>query len=175
MSEEKTPIDPEALAAAREQAEDFDSFLRPLEVPKKDGGVFLVPHPGMLDDDASEAYQDLRFRFNQCDRVTEDVPETTITMQDGTVTTMKAHTVTGGFIDPYQKDGERMTPSYNIQMAKILLGSEEKYQEFKAAGCTSNALAVAMSKRAEEMRNRTTDDSKSVGSAVVSEAVAEAD
>lgn len=176
MSEnESTPIDPEALAAAREQAEDFDSFLRPILVPTKDGGFFKVDHPGMLDDDASEAYQELRHTFNQCDRVTEEVPETTITMKDGTTTTMKAHTVVGAFIDPYQKDGVRMTPSFNIQMAKILLGSEERYEEFKKAGCTSNALAMALDKRAEEMRRRTADDSKSAGSAVVPEKVAKTD
>ncbi|GAA2436165.1 hypothetical protein [Mycolicibacterium llatzerense] len=175
MSEnESTPIDPEALDAAREQADDFESFLRPLEVPTRDGGVFKVPHPGMLDDDASEAYNEMRWTFNQCDRVTEDVPETTITLKDGTTTTMAAHTVVGGFIDPYQKDGERIRPSYNIQMAQCLLGPE-KYEEFKSAGCKSNDLAIALNKRAEEMRNRTVDDSKSVDGAVVPEAVAETD
>lgn len=172
---ESTPIDPEALDAAREQAKDFDSFLRPVLVPTKDGGFFEVDHPGMLDDDASEAYQELRHTFNQCDRVTEDVPETTVTLKDGTTTTMQAHTVTGRFVDPYQKDGVRMTPSFNIQMAKILLGTPERYEEFKKAGCTSNALAMALDMRAEEMRKRTRDDSKSAGGPVVSKAVAETD
>ena len=175
MSEnESTPIDPEALAAAREQAKDFKSFLRPLEVPTRDGGVFEVLHPGMLDDDASEEYNEMRWKFNQCDRIVEDVPETTVTLKDGTTTTMAAHTVTGGFIDPYQKDGERIRPSYNIQLAKILLG-KEKYEEFKAAGCKSTDLAIALNERADEMRKRSADDSKSSGAAVVSEAVAKTD
>lgn len=175
MSEnESTPIDPDALAAAREQAADFKSFLRPIEVPTRDGGVFEVPHPGMLDDDASEEYNEMRWRFNQCDRVTEDVPETTITLMNGATTTMAAHTAVGGFIDPYQKDGERIRPSYNIQLAKCLLG-EEKYAEFKAAGCKSTDLAIALNERADEMRNRTADDSKSVDGPVVLKAVAETD
>lgn len=176
MSEnESTPIDPEALAAAREQAEDFGSFLRPLEIPTKTGGVFKVTHPNMLDDDAAELYQQMRYEFNQCDRVEEDVPETSITMADGSVVTTKAHTVKGGFIDPWQKDGKRVTPSYNIQMTKILLGTEDEYAKFKAAGCNSNQVSIALGKRAEEMRKRTADDSKSAGSTVVSEEVAETD
>ncbi len=174
-NEQKTPIDPDALAAAREQADSFESFLRPLEIPTRDGGVFKVTHPNMLDDDLAEAYQEMRFQFNQCDRVEEEVPETSITAPDGSVITTKAHSVQGGFIDPWQKDGKRVTPSYNIQMAKILLGTDEEYARFKAAGCNSNQIAIALGKRAEEMAKRRADDSKSDGGAVVSQEVAEAD
>jgi hypothetical protein len=168
----KTPIDPDALAAAREQAEDFDSFLRPLEVPTREG-VWKVVHPNMLDDDATEEYQQMRWEFNQCDRITEDVPEMTLTLKDGTTTTTAAHTIQGGFVDPYQKDGQRMAPSYNVRQARILLG--DQYDEFKAAGGTANAIAYALIKRGEEMRKRRESDSKSDGGNVVSEAVAKTD
>lgn len=170
---ESTPIDPEALAAFNEQADDFESFVRPLEIKTRDGGVFKVRVPGALDDDESEEYADLRWRFNQCDRVIEEVPQMTLTLKDGTTTTTEAHTVQGGFIDPYQKDGKRMSPSYNVQMAKILLG--DKYEEAKAAGVTANAIAFALQKRADEMRGRQDADPKSGGGAVVPKAVAEAD
>lgn len=173
-NEEKTPIDPEAIEAAREQADDFESFLRPLEIPVKDG-VFKVTHPNMLDDDQDELYQQMRYEFNQCDRAEEEVPTSTFVTKDGTTTTIEAHVVKGGFIDPFQKDGKRITPSYNVQMAKILLGTEEEYARFKAAGGTSNAIAIALAKRSEEMRNRRASDPKSGGSTVVPEAVAETD
>lgn len=171
----KTPIDPDALAAAREQAEDMDSFLRPFEIPTKDGKVYKLTHPRMLDDDAADEYEQMLFEFNQCDRYTEDVPETTLTTPDGGSITTKAHTVTGGFIEPRQKDGVRMSPNQQVRTLKILCGSDEEYQKAKALGVTGNALARAMLARAQEERERLADDSKSDGGAVVPEEVAEAD
>lgn len=174
-NEQKTPIDPDALAAAREQAEDLDSFLRPFEIPTKDGGVYKLTHPRMLDDDGSEEYEQMLWEFNQCDRYTEDVPETTLTTPDGGSITTKSHTMTGGFIEPRQKDGVRKSPSQAIRTLKILCGSEDEYQKAKAAGVTGNALARAMMARAQEERERLAGDSKSDGGAVVPEEVAEAD
>jgi len=173
-NENKTPTDPEALAAAREQAEDMDSFLRPFEIPTKDG-VYKLTHPRMLDDDGTEEYEQMLWEFNQCDRYTEDVPETTLTTPDGGSITTKAHTLTGGFIEPRQKDGVRKSPSQAIRTLKILCGGEDEYQKAKAAGVTGNALARAMMARAQEERERLAGDSKSGGSDVVSEEVAETD
>ncbi len=152
----------DALAAATEQADEFDGLLRPLKITVGDR-VFEVPHPNMLDDDAQELFESLQWEANQCDRWPDvEVPENIIRLKDGTTTTIGAHTARGDFIQPYQKDGVRMTPGYNIRLAQILLG-DKQYKIFKAAGGRSNQVAIELSRRARELRERQSSDPKSDG------------
>jgi hypothetical protein len=161
--EQPEPDVPDPLIAATEQADEYDSLLRPLEIPVKDG-VYKVRHPNMLDDEAQELFEQLQFDANQCDRWPDvEVPENNITLSDGTTTKIGAHTQRGDFMQPYQKDGVRMTPGYNIRLAKILLG-ETEYEKFKARGGRSNQVAIELSRRARELRERQASDPKSDGS-----------
>lgn len=171
---------PDPLVQAAEQADEYDSFVKPLRISTKSGKVFEVPHPTQLDDDQQEAFDQLQFEANQCDRWPDEpdveVPETKTTHPDGSVTVIAAHFERGkrgDFITPYQKDGVRMTPGYNIRLAKIYFG--DQYEAFKAAGGRSNDLALALTRAANKMRERQAADSKSAGGGVSVEAVPDAD
>ncbi|SRX93560.1 hypothetical protein MSP7336_01799 [Mycobacterium shimoidei] len=165
---------PNKLAQAAEQADEYDSFVKPIRIRTKSGKVFEVPHPTQLDDEQQEAFDELQYEANQCDRWPDvEVPETTTTHPDGSVTVIPKHIERGDFISPYQKGGVRMRPGYNIRLAKIYFG--DRYEEFKAAGGRSNDLALALRRAADEMRERQAADSKSAGGGVSVEKVPNTD
>lgn len=164
----------ESLEKAREQAAEANGDFRPIRIKTDSGKVFEVPDANMLDDDQQEAYDALQHEVNQCDTREVTIPAQTITGPDGTTITTESHTDTM-VIQPYQKDGERITPSYNIRLAKIFLGDEKTYKAFKEAGGRSNALVIEVTKRAEEHRRRQAADPKSVPSTAGDKAVSDAD
>lgn len=168
------PIEVTPLDKAREQAAEAGGDFRPIPVKTDSGAVFEVPDGNMLDDDQQEAYDALQHLVNQCDTREYTIPEQVITAPDGTTIRSEQHTDKAP-IQPYQKDGERITPSYSIQLAKIFLGSDKRYNEFKKAGGRSNALVMAVTKRADEHRKRQAADSKSVSGVTDSSAVPDAD
>lgn len=155
--DEPTPLD-----KMREQAAEADGDFAPLTIKTKSGKTFTIPDANLLDDDQQEAFDDLRYEANQCDRWPDrEVPEEVITAKDGSAIRTAAHTRPGDFIQPYQKDGKRLTPSYNIRLAKIFLGSEEVYEEFKKAGGRSNEIALALTERSRQQARRQLADPKS--------------
>ena len=102
------------------------------------------------------------------------MPEEVITKDGATIRTA-AHTRPGDFIQPYQKGGVRMMPSYNIRLAKIFLGSEENYEAFKKAGGRSNEIALALTERSRQQARRLLADPKSDAGDSSSAPVSDAD
>lgn len=168
--------DPTPLEKAREQAAESGGNFTPLPIRTDSGKVFTIPDPNLLDDDQQELFDTLRHEANQCDRWPDiEVPEEVVTGPDGTTVRTAAHVERGDFIQPYQKDGIRMAPSYNIRLAKIFLGSEARYEEFKAAGGRSNEIAIALAERSREQQKRQERDSKSSAGPARHQAVSDAD
>lgn len=167
MSEETQPELADPVQEAREQADEYTSFIRSGKVKAhKTGKEFTIPSLQLLDDDQQVAYNKLMHTLNQCDRWPDtEVPERTVkqTDPDGTVTetTIKRHTMTGDFISPYQKDGELVEPPYNIAMAQILLG--DQYDQFKAGGGKSAEVVEELMRLRVETVKRQASDPKSGG------------
>lgn len=165
MSEETQPELPDPVQDAREQADEYGSFIRSGKVKAhKSGEVFTFPSLRLLDDDQQVEYNKLQHTLNQCDRWPDtEVPERTIkqTDADGTVTetTVKAHTVRGDFMTPYQKDGKLIEPPYNIAIAQLLLG--DRYEEFKQSGGRSAELVEELMRMQSESLKRQSSDPKS--------------
>lgn len=164
----------------REQADEYSGFVRSGKVKAhKTGEEFVIPSLLLLDDDQQIAYEALQHKLNQCDRYPDtEVPERRITVAEGdgetTETVIAAHTVRGDFIQPYQKDGELLSPPYAVQMAQILFG-EKEYKRFKAAGGRSNEIMLEMMRMRDESNERRLTDSKSGGGAAKGEEVSAGD
>ena len=186
MSDKDQPT----LDDAREQADEHGGFLVSGKVKaRKSGREYTIPNLLLLDDDQQAQYDALIHKLNQCDRYPDTdlpeqvVPQRTVKVTDpetGEVTetvvaehVVPARTVRGDFIEPYQKDGELITPPYNVQIAKILLGDD--YEEFKAGGGRSSDVRVELLRMRRETEERARNDSKSVDSSSQVEGVSEAD
>lgn len=182
--------DQQTLDDAREQADEHDGFLRSGKVKARESGEeFTIPNLLLLDDDQQEKYDDLIHRLNQCDRHPDvEIPEQIVPQRvvkstdpetgEVTETTVAEHviparTVRGDFIEPYQKDGVRVTPSYNIQIAQILLG--DKYEAFKEGGGRSADVRMELLRMRRETEERARNDSKSRDGSSEDSGVLEAD
>lgn len=168
---EERPSLPRKIAEAQEQADQFGGFARSATiVAPKSKEKFVVPSVLLLDDDQLTAYEKLHFDLNQCDRYPDvEQPRQKFVHKnpDGTEveTEIGAHTQRGQFIQPYQKDGELITPPYSIQLAKIFWG-EDGYAKFKAGGGRSAEIPQKLQELNEQVQERTASDSKSAGGAV---------
>lgn len=169
---------------ARDQADEHDSFVKSGTVKAhKTGEHFTIPSLMLLDDDQQAEYDALQHELNQCDRWPDEeipaqqVPERTIT-DDGMTTTIAGHTIPGrtirgDYMQPYQKDGDLLTPPYNVRIAKILLG--DKYEAFKAGGGKSAEVVQELMRMSRESNKRLASDSKSADGSADSEGVPAAD
>ncbi len=163
----------EAPQAAHDQAAENGGFVADDIYVAPDGSRFVVPLMDELDDDQQERFNAVQHLFSNCDRVPDiEFPgytdETTTTAPDGTVTvsrkTYPPRTVPGGYKSPYQKDGELITPAYNAQIVKALLGDDE-FDKFRAAKGKSSEFARMFSGLVERVQERESADPKSEGSA----------
>jgi hypothetical protein len=167
---------PKAGQKAREQADAYDSMFADIELELDDGATLSIPpHPdlGMLDDEATEQYEELQFEMESYDRE-EDIfiPEQRLMDPDGNETgvVLPGSTAQGQLKRPYRKDGELVKPPHSIRVARIALG-EEGYQRLVAGGRSAGDVWRAWAKQAAELRDREEADSKSEGSSVDLEAV----
>ena len=156
---------------AREQADAYDSLFADIEMELDDGTTLSIPpHPdlGMLDDEATEQYEELQFEMESYDRE-EDIyiPEQRLMDSDGNETgvVLPGSTAEGQLKRPYRKDGELIKPPHSVRVARIALG-EEGYQRLVAGGRSAGDVWRAWAKQAAELRDREAADSKSDGSSV---------
>ena len=149
-----------SVEEAREQAAEYFGFTASSSIRVANGKVFEIPNPGLMDDDQQERWEALQFELEQCDREPDiEVPEQTL--PDGTV--ISARVVKGDFLTPYRKDGQLLTPPYNVRLAKALFG-EEGYAEYKAGGGIAAQIAMEWARMNREFEKRVSADPKSGGS-----------
>lgn len=178
MSENETaeaqptpPSPPSKIAEAQEQADAYGGFARSATVvARKTGEKFTIPSVLLLDDDQLTAYEKLHHELNQCDRypdVKQPRQKFVHKNPDGTEveTEVGEHVQRGDFIQPYQKDGELITPPYSIQLA-ILFWGEDGYARFKAGGGRSAEIPQKLRELNTVVQERMASDSKSDGGSV---------
>jgi hypothetical protein len=162
---------PDAAAEAQAQADAYGGFARSATVvAPKTGEKFTIPSLLLLDDDQLTAYEELHFKLNQCDRwpdVNQPQQKFVHKNADGSevVTEVGEHVQRGEIIQPYQKDGELISPPYSIQLAKIFWG-EEGYLRFKNGGGRSAEIPRILRELNTAIQERRASDSKSDGSSV---------
>lgn len=120
-------------ARARAQAGAYDSVFAPTLFDLGNGETLEIPpHPSfsMLDDEKQQAYEELQFEIESCDRAPDVyVPE--MELDSGVV--LPAETKRGALLIPYRKNGELVTPPYSVRLVKTALG-EQDWAKLKAAG-----------------------------------------
>jgi hypothetical protein len=167
-------IEIDSVHEARDQADEYEGFARSGRVKAhKTGKWYTVTNLLMLDDDQQDRYDALIHELNQCDKYPDvEIPEQVVperhikvTDPDGSVseTTVAEHRVParvqrGDFIEPYQKDGVRITPPYNVAIAQIVL---DDYEGFKAGGGRSSEVRMELLRMKKETEERQRNDSKS--------------
>lgn len=156
-----------ATEDARAQADEFDGFTADEIYTSPTGERFVVPNVTLLDDEQQEQFDLLNFALSKCDKHPDtEIPGRTVTAKDpdGTevVTEYPPQIIRGGFVQPYQKDGELVTPNYNVQLVQAFLG-KDGYAKFKAAKGKSSEYAAAVKKLSEKLTEREADDPKSEG------------
>jgi hypothetical protein len=178
---------PHAASEARAQALAAESIFAPTPIELGPGEVYLLPpHPdfGMLDDDATERYEELLFERDEEYLREPDIiiPEQHLldpaTGQPNGIV-VPGDTQRGRLKQPYRKLDEngkvvRVSPPYSVQLAKAVVGDED-YAKLKAAGKSAADIWRIWGEQALEARERADVDDKSDGSAVGVEAVPETD
>lgn len=155
-----SPRTPVSVEEAKQQAADYFGFTASTSIRVANGKVFEIPNPGLMDDDQQERWEALQFELEQCDREPDiEVPEQTL--PDGTV--ISARTVRGDFLTPYRKNGELLTPPYNVRLAQALFG-EDGYAEYKAQGGIAAQIAMEWARMNRDFEERVNRDPKSGGS-----------
>lgn len=160
---------PRQTTAAQEQVDDLGGDFRSITiVAEKSGEEFKLPSVLLLDDDQLVAYEKLHYDLNQCDRNPDtDLPAQRFVKKepDGAVveTEVGAHVQRGGFIQPYQKDCQLITPPYSIQLAIIFWG-EDGSARFKKGGGRSAEIPTLLQELNVRVQERAAADSKSAGS-----------
>ncbi len=156
---------------AKDQAAEYFGFAASTYIQTDDGKVWEIPNPGLMNDDQQERWEDLQYELQSFDR-DEDLVFPEHKLEDGTV--VPERRIEGDLLVPYRKNGERMKPSYNIRLAKVLFG-EDGYEEYKAAGGIANQIALEWARMNAEYQARVKTDPKSDGSRPTLEAVPERD
>lgn len=162
---------PKSVQEAKEQAADYFGFTASAFIQTSDGKVWEIPNPGLMDDDQAERWEDLQYELQSYDR--EDdlvIPEQKL--ENGQI--IPERRIQGDLITPYRKNGERMRPSYNVRLAKVLFG-EDGYAAYKAAGGIANQIALEWARMNQEYQKRVESDSKSDGGRPTLEAVPSGD
>lgn len=161
---------------AREQAKAYDSLFANQKIELEDGTELEIPpHPDfqMLDDERQEAYEELLFEAESCDREPDIfIPEHYRKDKDGNDTgpLQPAETIRGALLSPLRKTDKEgvvhlMKPPYSVQRVMAALG-EAKYARLKAGGrCAADVWRV-WGKQGIEVRARQAVDPKSNGGPV---------
>ena len=152
---------------AREQAAEFLGFTASKLIPLPGGGDPVeIPNPGLFDDEQQERWDELQMFLKGCVQAPDVVvPDSVITLKDGTTTTIPGRTVPGGTLQPLQRetdDGETelVKPGYAVRQAIAVLG-EEEYKRFKAGGGRANDIGVLLRQMQVEFEERVKRDPKS--------------
>jgi hypothetical protein len=135
----------EAAQQAREQADAYDSLFAPTELELEGGDTLSIPpHPnfGMLDDEATEAYEELLFERDTLYERTPDIiyPETRVkdpTTGKETGAVIPGETQQGQLKTPYRiKDDDGTSklvkPPWNVKVVQAVLG--EDYKKLRDGG-----------------------------------------
>lgn len=177
-----------AGADALEQAAIYAALVAPITLRFDDGTTAdIPPDPRLrvLDDDRLAAWDALQFEKKSYDRM-EDIitviEEREIKDQHGNViATIPASTRTdpGPLLFPFQKDGELITPPWEVKEVVAVLG-QEKYDLLRTKFIGGERVSVQHIYREwrqmdARLRDRQAEDSKSDGGPVDLEAVPEAD
>lgn len=156
----ENPRIPKSIQEAKEQAAEYFGFTASVYIQTKDGKVWEIPNPGLLDDDQQERWEELQFQLEQCDRE-DDIVIPERTLEDGTF--IPARVIPGEVIVPHRINGELLKPPYNVRLAIALFG-EEGYREYKAGGGIANQIALEWARMNKEYQERVASDPKSDGS-----------
>lgn len=159
MSEVRTHS---SFEEAREQAAAELGFVACERITLRNGEVFEIPNPSLLDDDQQPRLNALDKEMKTWDRVDDERDENGALIKRGT----------GAYVLPHCKDNELVEP-YNTQLAKALFG--DRYEAFKAAGGRGNDVNLIWTRMQQDLRERQAADPKSAGSAQPVAAVPEAD
>lgn len=162
---------PKSVQEAKEQAAEYFGFTASAFIQTSDGKVWEIPNPGLMDDDQQERWEELQFDLQSYDRE-DDIVIPEQVLDGGTV--IPERRIKGDLVTPYQKNGQRMSPPYNVRLAKVLFG-EEGYAAYKAGGGIANQIALEWARMNREYQERVESDPKSDGSRPALETVPSGD
>ena len=151
---------PKSVQEAKDQAAEYFGFTASAFIQTKDGKVWEIPNPGLMDDDQQERWEELQFYVEGCDR-DPDVVTPEMTLPDGTV--VPEQRLEGDVMVPYRIDGALLKPPYNVRLAIVLFG-EDGYKAYKEGGGIANQIALEWARMNKEYQERVTADPKSDGS-----------
>lgn len=180
---------PDAASTALEQAAEYGSIFESTVLMLDDNTkIKIPPHPSLrlLDDDVLEALDALEFDIDEnCERLPDiHIAEEESEDRAGNKITIPARTVRGALKLPYRKVGEDgkavlLSPPFDVQQVKLAIG-EAAYAKLRAGtingerGSTRH-VKDAWRNQGQKVEERQAADSKSVGSAVDSQAVPPSD
>jgi hypothetical protein len=177
----------EAAQQAREQADAYDSVFAPTELELDgDEPIMVPPHPnfGMLDDEATEAYEELLFR-----RDTEFEREPDIIIPEARLRDPVTGNETGAIVPgetqrgnlkvPYRikdEDGnvKLLKPPWNVQVVKAAIG-EDDYKRLREGGKNVSDVWRIWTRQGVEVAAREQFRSALAGGAMGLAPVSEAD
>lgn len=142
----ETPQVFDSFEAAREQAAETLGFVASERIRTPSGELFEIPNPSLLDDDQQARYDKLQLDAEGWDRHPDRLDD------NGNVVTR------GALMEPARKGG-KLVESYNVQLAKVILG--ERYEAFTKAGGRGNDIAFLWWKMNKVLADRRAVDSKS--------------
>lgn len=174
-----------AAEQAREQAEAYNSLFADREIELDNGEILTIPpHPdfGMLDDDCTEAYEELQFEADTQYVRDPDIiiPEHRMKNEAGVEygPVIPEEIIRGALKRPFRKlvDGEEVLvkPPFSVQQVKAAIG-DDKFKLLKEGGRGANDVWRVWGQQGMEVRARQATDTKSNGGAVGVASVSEAD
>lgn len=171
-----------AAAEARAQADAYDAIFAtpPIQLDNDMGELKIPPHPdfGMLDDEATDRYEELLF---ERDTVYAREPDIQVPEQTINGITHPGETIRGQLKTPYRTlvtddDGNtterRLSPPWTVLVVQAALG-ELDYKRLKEGGKSSADVWKIWGKQsleAKERQGRSSGNTGSVGVETVSEA-----
>jgi hypothetical protein len=142
-----------SLADVADQACEYFGFLSYEELDLGDNGPLLqIPNPQLLPPDIKKKFDELRMKFEDCDR-------DEIQLAGG-------EKIKGDYLDPRRRDGVLVDPPYDVELAKVIWG-EQGYERFAEAAAKSptpvgpGIIAMVWARMDDQMRRRHSSDSKS--------------
>jgi len=148
----------QSLQAAREQIAETLGFLATTTFEVGDER-FTVRSINLLSDDEQEQYDQLQIDLEGYDH--EDVIVRSPITGEVIVNPKTEEPLTEKVLKvPHRIKGERVSPSHNVKLARLLLGDDE-YARFKAAGGSANDIAMEIARQNRKMMERQKADSKS--------------
>ncbi|MEB3021313.1 hypothetical protein [[Mycobacterium] crassicus] len=148
---------------AREQASEALSFLasefRRVKPDAKhpEGELFEIPHKDLFDPEQQDRYEQLLHEIRDYDREPE-VPE--VRTSDGTLIRAARP---GDLIEPHQKDGKLIRPTWSERLGIVLWGKDGAAR-FRKGGGNFNEISLVWGRQAHALRKWREADSKSADS-----------